>query len=162
MCGKQWVIGAAAVVMLAGAGAAEAANPIYSPNPSPAYGPPARTNLPIVNPSPAYPPAKPAAPTKPIIIAPVIPPPVVVQPLPRPIVVVPDVSGRRELERYVERVILLELGRTIRDVDVDIDVRQRQVIVEVDLRDIRALADLELLLLSMPELSGYRIRVRVE
>jgi hypothetical protein len=95
-------------------------------------------------------------------VAPAVPPPVVVQPLPRPIVVVPDVASRRDLERHVERVIECNLGLAVRDVDVDIDVLRRRVTVEVDLRDIRALPDLELLLLKMPELAGYRIRVCVE
>lgn len=71
-------------------------------------------------------------------------------------------TSRRDLERHIERTIKWQLGRCVDDVDVDVDFRCRRVEVEVELRHPAAYRQLQQLLYSMPELSGFQIRIDVD
>lgn len=68
----------------------------------------------------------------------------------------------RALEKHVERTIECRFGKHVDDVDVDIDCGCRVVKVEADVCHPSIGCEIERLLYSMPELAGYRIRLKIE
>jgi len=83
------------------------------------------------------------------------------QPYPRRYPITP-LYREKDLERLVERNLKLKFGRIVDDVDVDVDFRRRRVEVEVELRDFRYAATIRRYVYVMPQLRGYRVKLKLD